>query len=89
MALSQDGGHLDNTGVVEAVRLLQRPDGTTSGFVLAADASNDMSGSWSAVGDALSVLRSDLGVELHLHYGQGVTGVGAPVTGGGVTPRSP
>lgn len=84
-----DGGHLDNTGVVEAVRLLQQPDGTTSGFVLAADASNDMSGSWSAVGDALSVLRSDLGVELHLHYGQGVTGVGAPVTGGGVTPRSP
>jgi hypothetical protein len=62
-----DGGHLDNTGLVEAVRMLGRPgaEGTVySGRVLVLDASNDRLGTWEAVGDALAVLRADLGLWL-------------------------
>lgn len=71
-----DGGHLDNTGLVEAVRSLQRPSSPTGqasegqpavgGTVIVFDASNDREGTWAAVGDALSVIASDLGVVLTL-----------------------
>jgi hypothetical protein len=57
-----DGGHLDNTGLVECVRSgVLRGRG---GRVLVLDASNDVAGSWQAVGDAISVIRADLGVSL-------------------------
>jgi hypothetical protein len=52
-----DGGHLDNLGLVEAVRRL--PD-----KVLAMSASNDAPGSWQDVGAAVSVLRADLDIDL-------------------------
>lgn len=58
-----DGGHLDNTGLVEAVRLLDGPAGA-AGHVIAVDASNDASGTWAAVGDALAVIRADLDIDL-------------------------
>jgi hypothetical protein len=57
-----DGGHLDNTGLVECVRhavvTQQR------GRILVLDASNDPVDSWSAVGDAVAVVRADLDVDL-------------------------
>ena len=57
-----DGGHLDNTGLVEAVRhTLTQGAG---GRVLCLDASNDAPRSWQAVGDAVSVVRADLDVSL-------------------------
>jgi hypothetical protein len=52
-----DGGHLDNLGLVEAVRRLPNR-------VLAMSASNDAPGSWQDVGAAVSVLRSDLNIDL-------------------------
>jgi hypothetical protein len=52
-----DGGHLDNLGLVEAVRRGPRR-------VLVFDAGNDPAGSWQALGDAVSVIRADLGVDL-------------------------
>ncbi|MFL6100074.1 MAG: hypothetical protein ACJ71T_08995 [Actinomycetales bacterium] len=54
-----DGGHLDNLGLVEAVRRL--PD-----RVLAMSASNDAPGSWQDVGAAVSVLRADLDIDLRV-----------------------
>jgi hypothetical protein len=48
---------------VEAVRLMTLKDHPRQ-WILAIDASNDVTGSWSAVGDALSVIRADLGIEL-------------------------
>jgi hypothetical protein len=59
-----DGGHLDNTGLVEAVRLAKRARCRRGDkLIVAVDASNDIDGSWSAVGDALAVIRSDLHTE--------------------------
>jgi hypothetical protein len=52
-----DGGHLDNLGLVEAVRRMPRR-------VLAFSASNDPDGSWQDVGSATSVIRADLGIDL-------------------------
>lgn len=57
-----DGGHLDNTGLVEAVRFCV--EDRTGGRILVLDASNDPPGAWSAVGDAISVVRADLGIDL-------------------------
>lgn len=57
-----DGGHLDNTGLVEAVRFCVEEQ--VGGRILVLDASNDVPGSWSAVGDAISVVRADLGIDL-------------------------
>ena len=57
-----DGGHLDNTGLVECVRHCVNE--RTTGRIVVLDASNDPVGSWSAVGDAISVIRADLGVDL-------------------------
>ena len=54
-----DGGHLDNLGLVEAVRRLPRK-------VLAMSASNDPPGSWQDVGAAVSVIRADLGIDLRV-----------------------
>ncbi len=62
-----DGGHLDNTGLVEAVRIaVTEPPLATDGWrhVLVLDASNDKEGTWAAVGDALAVIRADLAVRL-------------------------
>jgi hypothetical protein len=61
-----DGGHLDNTGMVEAVRhRIERPlAGGGVGRVLVLDASNDPAGSWQAVGEAIAVVRADLDVDL-------------------------
>lgn len=62
-----DGGHLDNTAMVECVRHAMRrtPAGQPlRGQVVILDASNDPPGAWSAVGDALNVIRADLGVDL-------------------------
>ncbi len=67
-----DGGHLDNTGMVEAVRALLplpvvtpgAPDATARRRALVIDASNDAAGTWTAVGDALSVVSADLNVHL-------------------------
>jgi hypothetical protein len=64
-----DGGHLDNTGLVESVRhcvLRQR-----YGRVLVLDASNDPVDTWSAVGDAIGVVRADLDVDLRRVHGTG------------------
>ena len=63
-----DGGHLDNTGLVECVRHCikaasargERPGGR----VVILDASNDPPGTWSAVGDAIAVIRADLNIDL-------------------------
>jgi hypothetical protein len=57
-----DGGHLDNTGLVECVRHCLTVRRT--GRVLVLDASNDPVDTWSAVGDAISVVRADLDVDL-------------------------
>ena len=57
-----DGGHLDNTGLVECVRHCVR-EGRT-GRIVVLDASNDPPGTWSAVGDAIAVIRADLNVDL-------------------------
>lgn len=57
-----DGGHLDNTGLVEAVRHTLAEG--AGGRVLCLDASNDAPRSWQAVGDAVSVIRADLDVSL-------------------------
>jgi hypothetical protein len=54
-----DGGHLDNLGLVEAVRRLPHK-------VLAMSASNDPPGSWQDVGAAVSVIRADLGIDLRV-----------------------
>ncbi len=57
-----DGGHLDNTGLVECVRhcvCLGR-----GGRIVVLDASNDPPGTWSAVGDAIAVIRADLDIDL-------------------------
>ena len=51
---------------------------TYTGDVVVIDASNDPAGSWSAVGDALAVLHSDLGLSLHRVRGESVAV--APVT---------
>lgn len=58
-----DGGHLDNTGLIEAIRLHRGACGRYAGRVLVIDASNDVTGSWAAVGDAMSVVRADLGID--------------------------
>jgi hypothetical protein len=57
-----DGGHLDNTGMVEAVRHCVIE--AKAGRVVVLDASNDASGSWQAVGDAVAVIRADLDLDL-------------------------
>ena len=57
-----DGGHLDNTGLVECVR--HCVDAGEGGRVLVLDASNDPVDSWSAVGDAIGVVRADLNIDL-------------------------
>ena len=54
-----DGGHLDNLGLVEAVRRLPAK-------VLALSASNDPPGTWQDVGAAVSVIRADLGIDLRV-----------------------
>jgi hypothetical protein len=62
-----DGGHLDNTAMVECVRHAMRrtPAGEPlRGQIVVLDASNDPPGAWSAVGDALNVIRADLGIDL-------------------------
>jgi hypothetical protein len=64
-----DGGHLDNTGMVEAVRHCVRL-GTRS-RVLILDASNDTDGTWQAVGDAVAVIRADLCLDLQRHGDDG------------------
>ena len=57
-----DGGHLDNTGLVECVRRCVVDE--RRGRILILDASNDPVDSWSAVGDAIAVVRADLNVDL-------------------------
>ena len=57
-----DGGHLDNTGLVECVRHCVCEG--TGGRVLVLDASNDPVDTWSAVGDAIGVVRADLNIDL-------------------------
>ncbi len=57
-----DGGHLDNTGMVECVRHCVVTG--QGGRVLVLDASNDPVDSWAAAGDAVAVIRSDLNVDL-------------------------
>ncbi|MEO5652578.1 MAG: hypothetical protein ABIN79_04580 [Marmoricola sp.] len=57
-----DGGHLDNTGMVECVRHCVVTK--TGGRVLVLDASNDPVDSWAAAGDAVAVIRSDLNLDL-------------------------
>ncbi len=57
-----DGGHLDNTGLVECVRHCVVTG--QGGRVLVLDASNDPVDSWAAVGDAVAVIRSDLNLDL-------------------------
>ena len=52
-----DGGHLDNLGMVEAVRRAPRQ-------LLVLSASNDPDGTWQDVGAAVSVIRADLGIDL-------------------------
>lgn len=68
-----DGGHLDNTAMVECVRHAQRRamPGPLRGQVLILDASNDPPGAWSAVGDALNVIRADLGIDLVRKFTRG------------------
>ena len=78
-----DGGHLDNTGLVESVRIALGEVSTLPGGwrqVLALDASNDKEGTWAAVGDALGVIRADLGVRLERQDGQQWT-FGTPQSG--------
>jgi hypothetical protein len=57
-----DGGHLDNTGLVECVRHCVHEG--RRGRIVVLDASNDPPGTWSAVGDAIAVIRADLNVDL-------------------------
>ncbi len=63
-----DGGHLDNTGLVECVRHCIRAAAArgemAGGRVVVLDASNDPPQTWSAVGDAIAVIRADLNVDL-------------------------
>lgn len=62
-----DGGHLDNTAMVECVRHAvrrTRPGEPLRGQVVVLDASNDAPGSWADTGDALNVIRADLGIDL-------------------------
>jgi hypothetical protein len=54
-----DGGHLDNTALVECVRHTGR-----AGRVLVLDASNDPVDSWAATGDAIAVVKADLDISL-------------------------
>lgn len=54
-----DGGHLDNTALVECVRHTG-----SAGRVLVLDASNDPVDSWAAAGDAIAVVKADLDVDL-------------------------
>jgi hypothetical protein len=54
-----DGGHLDNTGLVECVRHAGR-----AGRIVVLDASNDPVDSWAATGDAIAVIKADLDVDL-------------------------
>jgi hypothetical protein len=86
-----DGGHLDNTGLVEAVRMSGRPDGSGgvsySGRVLVLDASNDQLGTWEAVGDALAVLRADLGLSLAPDKQASKSAVPESATSGAVPPN--
>jgi hypothetical protein len=61
-----DGGHLDNTGMVEAVRhCVLRGERAR---VLVIDASNDADKSWQAVGDAVAVIRADMCLDLKRHH---------------------
>ena len=69
-----DGGHLDNTAMVECVRHALRrspPGAPLRGQVIVLDASNDPPGAWSAVGDALNVVRADLGIDLVRKFTRG------------------
>ncbi|KQU67572.1 hypothetical protein [Phycicoccus sp. Root101] len=59
-----DGGHLDNTGLVECVRQHVTSGGDAARRILIFDASNDPPQSWSAVGDAIAVVRADLDIDL-------------------------
>lgn len=54
-----DGGHYDNTGLVEALR--RRPD-----RVIVIDGSGDPEGQFTALGKAIATARMDLGVEVEL-----------------------
>ena len=63
-----DGGHLDNTGMVESVRHVVREG--KAGRVLILDASNDVGKEWQAVGDAVSVIRADLDLDLRRQEGR-------------------
>lgn len=57
-----DGGHLDNTGLVECVRHCL--ESRQRGRIVVLDASNDPPGTWSAVGDAIAVIRADFSIDL-------------------------
>ncbi|WP_372729829.1 hypothetical protein [Nocardioides sp.] len=61
-----DGGHLDNTGLVESVRHCVNQG--IGGRVLVLDASNDPVDTWSAVGDAVGVVRADLDIDLRREW---------------------
>ena len=54
-----DGGHYDNTGLVEALR--RRPD-----RIIVLDASNDPPNSFRALGEAVATARMDLGCEVDI-----------------------
>lgn len=54
-----DGGHYENLGLVEALR--RRPK-----VVFAFDASGDRPNNWGTLGEAVSVARADLGVEIDI-----------------------
>lgn len=69
-----DGGHLDNTSMVECVRHAARrtpPGEPLRGQVVVLDASNDPPGTWADVGDALNVIRADLGIDLVRKFTEG------------------
>ncbi len=77
-----DGGHLDNTGLVEAVRLHRTEQGF-HGRIVVVDASNHSEGTWSAVGDAMGVVRMEFGVDLRCMHG---TVAQAPAPSDGAAP---
>jgi hypothetical protein len=54
-----DGGHFDNLGLVEALRRQPRT-------VFAFDASGDAVDSWSTIGEAVGLARTELGVHVEL-----------------------
>jgi hypothetical protein len=54
-----DGGHLDNLGLLEALR--RRPS-----EVIVIDASADHVGTWAVLGEAIALVRTDLGAEITL-----------------------